>query len=200
MKSLRTRIVLVLGLAGLVAMVAIASLFNQVSGQEPNPGFPPRKLTSIAYEEQVRATAQFINSQPGVPKHRPTREPVPETPPVLMNDTPVPGGTITEADEIFRNLGIHAQNSWYTRRGNTVTRVYAGAITFDPTTEWPVEPKGILFEKQWTDDQLTNQGQIFHTPTNGGAVRIIDANGENLYLQAEDGATFTFNIATGEFK
>lgn len=61
--------------------------------------------------------------------------------------------------------------------------------------------QGILIMLIASPDGLTPlaRGERYNTPTLNGPVQITDAVGERLTLQADDGTTFYFDVATRQW-
>jgi hypothetical protein len=210
MKPTNQRAFLLIPIIAIVILTVIAVFSSPARGEDPNGDLPPDRQTDIALEQQRRATGVYLNNQPGVPTARKRPSPSPFTPVPDVVETLVPGGAIDPGGGYvqFMQSGIEIQNSWWETTDDYVIRVYAGGYSQDLIDILKNEgisvrgdpSQGVVAEDVWTKDyQLTDKGKMFLTPTNNGSVRVIDAKGEILYLQADDGTNFTFDVSKGEF-
>ncbi len=75
--------------------------------------------------------------------------------------------------------------------------VEGGAIHLDAAGAYLPKPwQGIVSVRS---DDHPNVGDLFLTPVKAGTTHIVDANGTQLKLVAEDGTSFTFDVSTLKF-
>jgi hypothetical protein len=85
-------------------------------------------------------------------------------------------------------------NAWQGRAGGGFVPVYAGATAGDGE-------QGVVVVVTLEDDRHPTLGQqLVKTPSRSGALRVVAANGSLLTLQAEGGASFTFDAAARRFR
>jgi hypothetical protein len=145
-----------------------------------------------------------------------------KTPPSLRESKPLPAtpkpikyesslirrkagfGTIVETGFSPFPLYYLIKNQWYSDQTGKRISVYAGALRGDPSLGGkslgkPLpgllivevdEPGGKIFADE--------RGEYW-TPEKVGPVRIVDAEGMNIYLAAEDGTNFIFDVSTRQF-
>jgi len=131
--------------------------------------------------------------------------------------TPVPGGN--SSPFLHREAGFGTivetsfsplpsfyviKNQWYSEQNGKQIIVFAGAQRSDPLQgeksldkPWP----GLLIVEinELGGKFLSDEGGKYWTPTKVGPVRIVDAEGMNLTLAAEDGTIFVFDVSTRQF-
>jgi hypothetical protein len=84
-------------------------------------------------------------------------------------------------------------NAWQETINGRYVLVFAGYLTRDPT-------QGVLYiVRQVPPDSKGPDSGIYLTPQKNGGVRITDARGFRLVLQAEDGAQFYFDVPADAF-
>lgn len=131
--------------------------------------------------------------------------------------TPVPGGdsspflrreagfgTIVETSFSPLPSFYVIKNQWYSEQNGKQIIVFAGAQRSDPLQgeksldkPWP----GLLIVavNELGGKFLSDEGGKYWTPTKVGPVRIVEAEGMNLTLAAEDGTVFVFDVSTRQF-
>jgi len=160
------------------------------------PGNPKRAFLEQDYQSCV--AAQQSPLPPPNSKSVPTSEP-----PVPANIARRAAGAGTIVENGLAPLPAMAYvivNSWYQETGNKRTIVYAGARRDDPGASTGAA-QGIVVVMVETLDHhaLPQAGGEYPTPTQVGAVSIVDGNGMQLTLAAEDGTAFFFDVASGKF-
>jgi len=88
------------------------------------------------------------------------------------------------------------QNHWYERLPDRIISVYAGSEGSGGD-----RTQGLLMVIVRAPDETRSleRGQLYSTPIKAGPVRITDAVGERLTLQADDGTHFYFDVATRQW-
>ena len=138
------------------------------------------------------------------------RIPIPETPLTTNNTirffTRIAGdGTITESSNSPFHSWFRISNRWAATIGKNRVTVYAGGQNMSPAggidleddLSWP----GVL-NIETVDEEglyLREKSGSYPTPTNGGPVRIVDANGVVLTLVSTLGKTFYFDVTRREY-
>lgn len=189
-----------LGIAMGACFLILVIFFAQVAiGQGPLGIYPPGKQTLFARVTQTIVAARKL---PTLPPHTVTLLPPVYDPPFYPGEViPAGAGYIdTESDQdSFPGEDYLITNSWYEWKGKTITRIYAGSYYRDPVTYADHSSQGILIEKQWTNNQPSGQMQVYPTPIQAGILRIIGAEGEQLFLQSKTGVRFTFDVPTHQY-
>jgi hypothetical protein len=145
-------------------------------------------LTKQAYEDRyaaARATAREQDHSASIPPpSMPTHAPVLPQP-----RTQAGAGTIIETGLAPYPGSIYRfENRWVMETPARAIVVYAGSWVADPA-------QGLVI----VDSSPRGVGGAFPTPTNSGAVRVVDADGQRLTLVAVDGTTFVFDVAALAF-
>jgi len=84
------------------------------------------------------------------------------------------------------------RNRWSgTVRGKQVV-VFAGASASDAA-------QGVVLVQQRSDDGSADAPQPYVTPSKAGAVHVVAVQGTRLTLEADDGTSFAFDVATLHF-
>lgn len=194
-------------LLGLLALIILGVTFAQLvsrfkevfsAGDTPTPypsDYPPEKQTLEAEERQTYEALALTPFPTGTIWYFPivTETPIPNETPITFPVTPAGDGNIIYrgADTaIGRILGITVVNRWYEEASGRIFNVLAGARMLDET-------QGMVFVVESLpepDDTELSDGGSYYTPIKVGPVRVVDAQGERLILQAEDGTTFYFDV------
>src|SRR5579859_3283678 len=155
----------------------------------PTPILPP----TLAYQIQVREATR-IAVLTSVPQATlgPDWTPPPQAfstslplPPGVLH--PAGAGTILEDGQSSSLLAFgHFQNQWFEQRDTQTIRVYAGADAHD-------DQQGLLVVTIHSPGQQP-QEQVFLTPQRAGWIRVVDAVGERLTLQAQNTSLLYFDL------
>lgn len=173
----------------------------QARGGEPLlRRLPPFKQQALL--RQIQQCVDSLNSPHVGPPPKPTIV-------VAQGPTPVPhpdplhrsagAGTIVDTGMAPMPSAVYAgQNRWYESKGGDNIIVYAGAEGRD-------HAQGVLIvavensTNPGTKQVSGATGGHYLTPEKAGAVRIVDAKGEQLTLQSASGTTFIFDVASRTF-
>lgn len=136
----------------------------------------------------VRETHQAALLLPTGPPGSKFIDPGPTIDPALLAtpiSTPAGDGYIVDSTYLSprSQREFMLKNYWFEKKGREQITVYAGydGVEQDQGTIYVSRPGAYRLER-------------FDTPTRAGAVTIIDAIGEVLILESENGSTFYFNI------
>jgi hypothetical protein len=95
------------------------------------------------------------------------------------------------------------KNEWNEKLTDRLIRVYALTEMADPQTglELPRPWQGVLWVDVVTLDESghLDGGGIYKTPTKAGVIQIVDAVGQRLVVQTDNGTTFYFDIPSRRF-
>jgi len=131
-----------------------------------------------------------------------SRFPLPQAKPmVLANNAQRVAGEGVIVDEGMPGMAYDIINSWHKEINGKRIMVFSGALR-DDTSGGPASTvQGIVEIMVQTADYkvLPEEGGMYPTPTHAGPVRIVDANGMQLTLVAQDGTGFFFNVASRKF-
>jgi hypothetical protein len=107
---------------------------------------------------------------------------------------PTPAGAGRILNSKSRGLGEPpVRNSWVAEIGSVVIEVAAGWSREDET-------QGLLAIRERNTQTGEGQGlEIFLSPTNSGALEVVDAAGQVLTLAAEDGTIFYFDVQSRQW-
>jgi hypothetical protein len=159
------------------------------------PGYPPVKQTYEASVEQTRITA---SNRPQPP---PGASPIPRTPtPATIGRQPAGAGFIVD-DFVppFAAMSHVITSMWYQESATQRTVVYAGALRDNPGVSPQATQSVVIVEVQTLDGKNLPGGGTYLAPQKVGALKIVNAQGARLILQAETGATFYFDVAARQF-
>jgi hypothetical protein len=178
---------------GLIATVWVVAL---TLGGGAKDALPLEK--QAAYDRM--AQEQAVGRDNPAPKHPDATPPVdmPEPGPRFPNVKTQAAGAGTIIKTQFAPPGAKNslwKNLWQEQGPAHGIALYAGAVADDPQ-------QGVVF---WMHSgpppaYLDTTAAQLPTPTRHGAVHVESASGEVLTLRADDGTTFTFNAATGQFQ
>ena len=135
---------------------------------------------------------------------RPIGTPYVCNPQAYRHGRPLGGGELTDEGSTGFGMGYKLLNSWLRiDQGNAVI-VYAGTRRAGPAAQ--DYSQGVVIVQEYRDfpcrdnhGWTTGSPTDYLTPGRNGEVRIIDAVGETLKLQAEDGTLFYFDVATRQY-
>jgi hypothetical protein len=136
--------------------------------------------------------------------------PSPETPSTTnytnrFFSRPAGDGTITESSNSPFHSWFRIINKWTAAMGENRVTVYAGGQAKDATGginhEDDLSWLGVLNIESvnGNGDYIREESGSYQTPTNGGPVRIVDANGVVLTLVSTRGNTYYFDVARREY-
>jgi hypothetical protein len=180
----------------LVVALAIILLAVVAQSAPAAPSYPPVKQTFEASGTQTRSAAQ---AQPLPPPrtltplaNAPTLAPVPRA--IAGN-----GWIVDDFTPPFPAMSHVIRNLWYTENGTQRTLVYAGALRDEPSLAANASHSVVIVQ---IENAVTGQPIRANTilaPTAAGALRIVNAVGARLVLQADNGATFYFDVSAEKF-
>ncbi len=196
MKAHRT-IVIVVGTAVAVAaaVLVLRSGGDPVRSDYPYPTLPPEKQAIADREEKLRLDALAAPIPPAFAKGPPpTRQPPSSPLPDNILRIPAGAGTIVEEGLApFPSSAYLFQNSWHEAQGDQTIIVYAGVEAHDRSQGLAV----VLVDLDYKP--VPGAGGFYLTPSKSGSVRIVDAQGLLLPLDAKDGTRFLFDVASRQF-
>jgi hypothetical protein len=190
---------------GLMALIIVGVTFAQLlshfrealsAAETPTPypsDYPPIKQTREAEERQTGEAWALTPFPTGTIWDFPivTWTAIPDEAVDKFPVTPAGDGNIIYrgADTaIGRILGIAVVNRWVEEASDRTFDVLAGADMLDGT-------QGMVFVVESLPDGTDlSDGGYYLTPIKAGPVRVVDAQGERLILNAEDGTTFYFDV------
>ncbi len=115
---------------------------------------------------------------------------------------PAPQTGIIAGDVIGEQFGSshRIENMWHEIVNGDDVRVYAGAMSFDPTNDSvhydPLTVHGFVIVQKGELGGPNMRGNKIYTPTAVGSLRIIAAKGNVLTLQSRQGNKFSLNVET----
>ena len=150
----------------------------------------------LEHERSVALTALALNPQP------PTVQALPSLPPRTAGIGPphrgAGSGIIIESPQAPLPAASYVgRNEWLEELANWAIAVYAGGEK--PQQRGGAVTQGVVVVLKEAPNGAFIDGGTYRTPTEAGAVRITDAVGERLTLQAADGTTFYFDVATRQW-
>jgi len=181
-----------------VAFAQLLSHFREVFSAEDTPtpypaDYPPEKQTLEAEARQTGEAWALTPFPTGTIWYFPlvTETPNPNQTVFTFPVTPAGDGEIVyrPADSaVGRILGIKVVNRWFEVASDRHFEVLAGADTLD-------ESQGMVYVLEFLPNGTElDDGGYYFTPLKAGPVGVVDAQGERLILQAEDGTTFYFDV------
>lgn len=162
----------------------------------PIPTFSPEQATAIAEKlqppEHYRATVAALPPGP-VDGPFPTDEPRP-TPTLVLGIKTSPDDCNNEATS---KETFFALNCWSAIFNGVHITVRAGGEEQD-SSSGEVQQGGVIVYTRTLDlsNPMPQVSQIYETPTRAGWVTIVQVDGTRLTLQADNGATFVFDLTT----
>ncbi len=189
-----------------IILFASVMLFFAACAPTPNPTQDERNAYPVS-----TISPTVIVAEPTLTPSPPT---VTATEPILplLSPANVPDFWLVAGDGFLINdAGNNAllpsryqvKNEWVADWENKKLSVIAGALRNAHPGEqsfaqpWP----GLLIIRVWDryGNVLKDERGEYFTPIRVGAVQIVDAIGIKLYLVAEDGTAFVFDVATREY-
>jgi hypothetical protein len=126
-----------------------------------------------------------------------------DQPQKLAPTTPVPGGVISEYGRpIDGSKDFVSSNSWIKELGDQkVLIVFAGRSTSQLGVDAAGPEVGMVkvYEQGYYGSSVSFIGAFKPAQDHPGALRVIDANGDVITLQAADGAILTLDASTLRF-
>jgi hypothetical protein len=171
----------------------------------PPPHYPALEERILA--EQRRLLMEEAQKTVVVMAHiTPVLAPQPTPEPPL---TPFPGpptriagaGVIVESPDCIDDL-IGTRNKWREYIGTRIVGVCAGSAYFNQKTQRPNGPPygALLFDDYDTATKIILSGpDLYEVPGQVEWVKVVDAVGERLTLQANTGALFYFDVPTRQW-
>lgn len=151
---------------------------------------PPEKQAPLQRDFEARLRALNSTPLPGATKPMPTLEPG-KTPYASIPQKPAGSGAIVEdGPPPFCGTCFVMTNMWYEIVSGKNIRVYAGALPDNPGVSSQPASQGMVI--------VWGEGN-YPTPIKVGPVRVVDARGERLILQSENGTTFYFDVPARRF-
>lgn len=113
-------------------------------------------------------------------------------PSIMQTDPPRPLGILENAGAPFPAAVFTARNAWQGKRDGGLVIVYAGVDGADPQ-------QGLVIVIWEDKDGGFERAEHRPTPVKAGPVKIVKAEGNHLTLEAQNGATFTFDVQSQSF-
>lgn len=193
-RGTRRRIVATLMLAicatGIVVIVVMRPGSGAVRAQAGTT------VTSICPDAKAGSTVGCWQEPPGYTVAPKTGGFVPIQVPAVSSGN-VPAGTISnELFGPFSSEMYDTNNGWWNETDTTVYDAYAGSFGSDHL-------QGVVVVFASPRNDITQTGPVslraFPTASQDGALTIESADGWILTLQASDGTTYTFDVATEQY-
>lgn len=209
-------------LLGVVVTLTIKSNVTTVTDNIAANGYPPPLLTQSTPLNATPTTVPVTRYPTNYPHAKQTLEQaeVQTRVAALQSPLPLPGlavlptfspgqladiprrtagaGVIVEgAPPRFHAAEFLVVNEWRETKGDKSIRVYAGVAGDGASLD--MAQGAIRVEVRTPDSKPLPEGGTYLTPTKAGPVWIVDAQGEQLTLVAEDGSAFFFNVASQKF-
>ncbi len=181
--------------AFLTATIIFATLIALAISASPPGTYPPAKQTLEASAEQTRVAA---SSKPQPP---PGPSPVPATsaPASIPRHPAGTGNIVTDFVPPFPAMSHVITSMWYEDIGVTRIIVYAGALRDNPGADASASRGVVIVVVQTMEGAALPGGGTYLAPAKTGPLHIVDANGERLVLQSDNGAMLYFDVSTRQF-
>jgi hypothetical protein len=166
--------------------VVVVGAFGRPSarGDNPFPTLPPEKQAAVDHEQALR-------QQAGTPGPNATME-IPTVSPWTSPWPPhSPSGIIQLGDLAIQGNPYSFENHWQDVFQGNNFRVYAGALSADPS-------QGLLYVFAFAPDlrPLPDQFGIYPTPSKVGSIHIVDVSNGILTVASTNGALMTFDLTS----
>ncbi len=162
----------------------------------PYGGQPDEKTQGSQMEDlYIEAAATVVAMQHLVPILAPYPTPVPPLTPYPGLSTRIAGaGTIIETNLCGLNKLIGARNEWSEIVSNQITGICAGTRHSGP-------PQGQILVQVFDAETnaIISGPDLYTAPAQVEWVKVIDAVGERVTLQADTGALFYFDVPTRQW-
>ena len=161
-------------------------------GIQPTAEATPDEIMAASLAEKAAMEDRYfaaLNQIQGAPPPR-NRPPPGDLQPI--DDPAFLTGILEGVSGPFSSQDVVVVNLWQEEVEGGFVQVFAGAYSLVPE-------QGVLVVLSTSGDRLDTSEERY--PTNGlfGALRIDRAEGEILFLTAEDGTELTFNLQTREY-
>ena len=169
----------------------VAAVMTALPTASPFPGWPPEKAFRDQYTDAYIRAASTIAAQYPIPvEPLPTITPGPH--PNVSFPTQVAGaGIIVPVGcGMEYKAWVRSSSRWSELVNNRVVVVCAGS-----SPHLGLHNQGaIMVETTDTEGAVIGGPDTYNTPTQAGAVQVIDAVGERLTLKAKDGTLLYFDV------
>ena len=187
---------LTLGLVAVLLVVVLGtpgrSSGNGGDQQGPdNPASNPDDLMAKSLSEKEAIEQRFqaaINQAQAFPPNR-------DTHPAGLDQASDPEfqtGILTGIAGPFSSQDVSVSNVWQEETEEGFLQVFAGAYGLKPE-------QGVLVVIRTSQDRLTAVEERYPTPDEHGAILIVEVEGGEIELHAEDGTTLFFDIVGLEY-
>jgi hypothetical protein len=127
-----------------------------------------------------------------------TKKGTKDGPLVIQKDRTVTPQILKHIEDPINDQGIRFTNGWVSPVNNQemnarVVTVETGSLKSDPA-------QGVVVVITDGEKRKFIDSKEYETPAKHGAVRVIDYDGFDLTLEAEDSTRWIFNVPTGTFK
>lgn len=176
-----------------------------IPGTVNDLGTPYPTLNAVSQTEVAlkNASLQAQRDWAATAQAAPTRDPNLPPPETLRPITPQPirygiiNDTSCRDDFTIEGIRFAQYNCWQGVVDNHYIHIAAGGRIDSPHPDLQMRGGVMIYQGDVTNPR---NGQfdptIYFTPTNGGAVRIMKAQGTQFTMQAENGAIFLFDLPT----
>lgn len=182
--------------AGLAAILAIGALQILTAGASPGRDVAASKPSPFDWggtQSQPVAPQSAGHAAFAALKVRIAAHPWPALASPLAHIAAGAGTIVQSGLAPFPGFVFRGQNRWYEVKNGATIIVYAGAMGQDAT-------QGEVIVEQASAGYHTIAGPfVYRTPVKTGAVHVTGASGERLTLQAANGASIVFDMASRGF-
>jgi hypothetical protein len=112
-------------------------------------------------------------------------------PPQIQEDPPFQVGIFDGSEGRFHSAEALIENHWQDLLEGKYVQVYAGASASDPQ-------QGLIYRLVTSADRTDTQIDTYITPEKNGSLRIESKAGHFIFLSAQDGSLYSFDINSGE--
>ena len=150
----------------------------------------------ILTQEAVDRAILLLTPSPGVGTEKPTLNVTPDLGTTSEARRPAGAGTIISGSPpLFPSIAYQiSADKWVEVKQGTTIEVFAGARR-NPT-DWQDISQGLVIVME---EGSTTQTDEYETTTKSGPVYIVDAMGERLILQTQDGTSLYFDVPSRQF-
>lgn len=175
----------------------VAAVTTTLPTASPRPGWPPDKSAGDQRNDASARALHTISAAYGIPTV-PRDTPVPETTPYTVAvETRVAGAGILVPlscnSELLYKAYVISYNKWGERVGDHNILVCAGNKPMDQSQG------AILVVAVSPSAGIVGGPDVYYTPTQDGWLKIVDAVGERLTLQSNNGTLFYFDVPTRQW-
>ncbi|CCQ95361.1 exported hypothetical protein [[Clostridium] ultunense Esp] len=183
-KKIAALLVVLLLIAGLALMIGYQ--MNNASADQSEYADLPKEKREILERLEAKHQ-QFLNVKEKVDKEG---RPAPKPP------EPIKTEILDHFEDPIDKKEINFVNGWISetkgQMKGRVVEVGVGALTNDKT-------QGVVLMRIWKYPSGLLEGHQYLTPEKRGAVKVVDYEGLDLILEAEDGFKWKFNVPSGKF-